>query len=381
MVPTTRSVARMEAAAAAAAAAEEQNPDAAEGAADAAAVAPDAAAEGEASREPDEGEASREPNEGEASREPDEGEVSREPEAAEGSRAPGAAVAWRNPIVDAAQWAIVPYAEDIDQYLRAREADPRRRPIINYDQAIQRGNIRMNMRGTLVNWLVGVAFSNGIRNGAVHHAVSYVDRFLSRNAINRDNLQLLGAAALFVASKYEDIRHPKARWFSSITNDTYTTRQVVEMEADILRTLNWDVGSPTAITFLRRFLTTCCGGNRSRDRKLELMCNYLAELSLLDAYYIRFLPSIVAAACLFVAKFTINPKTRPWNLTVQRNTGYKVSDIKDCVHAIHNLQQADRNSNLKAVRDKYGILESVSIISSPQKITASFLKDLKYASG
>lgn len=47
-------------------------------------------------------------------------------------------------------------------------------------------------------------------------------------------------------------------------------------------------------------------------KKLEFMCSYLAELSLLDYDCIKFLPSVVAAACLFVARFTINPKTRPW---------------------------------------------------------------------
>ena len=46
--------------------------------------------------------------------------------------------------------------------------------------------------------------------------------------------------------------------------------------------------------------------------KLESMCSYLAELSLLDYDCISYLPSVVAAACLFVARFTIQPKTRPW---------------------------------------------------------------------
>jgi hypothetical protein len=74
---------------------------------------------------------------------------------------------------------------------------------------------------------------------------------------------------------------------------------------------------------------------------------------LLDDYYIRFLPSIVAAACLFVGKFTLNPNTRPWNLSVQRITGYKVSDIEDCIRSIHDLQAGRKWSNLRAIRSKY----------------------------
>uniref|UniRef100_A0A0E0NRB4 Cyclin N-terminal domain-containing protein n=1 Tax=Oryza rufipogon TaxID=4529 RepID=A0A0E0NRB4_ORYRU len=309
--PRTRSVARMEAAAAAAAEEEAGNPDGVEGAA-VAAVAPEAAAEGpsepnagEASREPDAGQASREPGAAGPSREPDVAGPSREPDAAGpsrepgaagGSREPGAAGGSRQPVPDAAQLAVVPYVEDIDRYLRSLEAEQTRRPMINYVQEIQGGIINMDVRGILVDWMADVAYVFNLQEETLHHAVSYVDRFLSKIAFPGDKLKLLGTTALFVASKYEEIHPPHVRNFSAVTVNTYTTQQVSKMELDILRFLNFDVGSPT----------------NSSNRKLELMCNYLAELSLLDDYYIRFLPSIVAAACLFVGKFTLNPNTRPW---------------------------------------------------------------------
>uniref|UniRef100_A0A0E0GIS2 Uncharacterized protein n=1 Tax=Oryza nivara TaxID=4536 RepID=A0A0E0GIS2_ORYNI len=309
--PRTRSVARMEAAAAAAAEEEAGNPDGVEGAA-VAAVAPEAAAEGpsepnagEASREPDAGQASREPGAAGPSREPDVAGPSREPDAAGpsrepgaagGSREPGAAGGSRQPVPDAAQLAVVPYVEDIDRYLRSLEAEQTRRPMINYVQEIQGGIINMDVRGILVDWMADVAYVFNLQEETLHHAVSYVDRFLSKIAFPGDKLKLLGTTALFVASKYEEIHPPHVRNFSAVTVNTYTTQQVSKMELNILRFLNFDVGSPT----------------NSSNRKLELMCNYLAELSLLDDYYIRFLPSIVAAACLFVGKFTLNPNTRPW---------------------------------------------------------------------
>ncbi|EEE58556.1 putative cyclin-F3-2 isoform X1 [Oryza sativa Japonica Group] len=388
--PRTRSVARMEATAAAAAAAEEEeagNPDGAEGAA-VVAVAPEAAAEGP--NEPNAGEASREPDAGQASREPDVAGPSRQPGAAGPSREPGAAGGPRQPGAAGGPWqlvpnaagpAVAPYVEDIDRYLRSLEAEESRRPIVNYDQEIQGGHI--NMRGKLVNWMEELVYGFNLWDNILYLAVSYVDRFLSRNVVNRERLQLLGTSALFVASKYEDRCHPSARFFSSITADTYTTQQVVAMEANILSFLNFQMGSPTVITFLRRFLFSCRGSNRPINIRLELMCIYLAELSLLDDYNIRFLPSIVAAACLFVGKFTLNPNTRPWNLSVQRITGYKVSDIEDCIRSIHDLQAGRKWSNLRAIRSKYedDAFERVSTIPSPNTIKPSFLRDLKYVNG
>jgi len=46
--------------------------------------------------------------------------------------------------------------------------------------------------------------------------------------------------------------------------------------------------------------------------KVEFLSFYLAELSLLDYDCIRFLPSIVAASALFLARFIISPEVRPW---------------------------------------------------------------------
>jgi cyclin A len=42
------------------------------------------------------------------------------------------------------------------------------------------------------------------------------------------------------------------------------------------------------------------------------MGSYLAELSLLDYGCLRFLPSVVAASVVFVAKLNIDPYTNPW---------------------------------------------------------------------
>ncbi|XP_015690505.1 putative cyclin-F3-2 isoform X2 [Oryza brachyantha] len=257
-----------------------------------------------------------------------------------------------------------------------------RRPIISYGQEIKGDMLSIGMRGRIVNWLVTASYAIELLDDTVHLAVSYFDRFLSKRAISQDRLQLLCVTALFVASKYVEIDHPKAATFSAMTKYTYSKQQVVKMEADILICLNFEMGTPTVITFVRMFLTSCCEDNRSLNaKKLKSMCIYLAELSLLGDCSIKFRPSVVAAACLFVAKFTINPKIRPWSLAVQRNTGYKVSDIKGCIVDIHNLQSG-RKFAVTAIRDKYRVdkFQRVSTII-PKKIKESFLRNIKYANG
>jgi len=46
--------------------------------------------------------------------------------------------------------------------------------------------------------------------------------------------------------------------------------------------------------------------------KVEFLGWYFVELSLLDYDCIRFLPSVVAASALFLARFLIDPEVHPW---------------------------------------------------------------------
>jgi cyclin-A len=45
---------------------------------------------------------------------------------------------------------------------------------------------------------------------------------------------------------------------------------------------------------------------------LEFLAYYIAELSLIDYSCIKFLPSVVAASAVFLARFTADPSNHPW---------------------------------------------------------------------
>jgi hypothetical protein len=48
-----------------------------------------------------------------------------------------------------------------------------------------------NMRGILVDWLIKIAVAWKLLPDTLHCSISYVDRFLSLNAVNTQKLQLL----------------------------------------------------------------------------------------------------------------------------------------------------------------------------------------------
>lgn len=245
------------------------------------------------------------------------------------------------------------YVSDIYEYLRRMEVDPSKRPLADYVQKVQ-SDVNANMRGVLVDWMVEVAEEYKLVSDTLYFSVSYIDRFLSLNLLSRQKLQLLGVSAMLIASKYEEIKPPEVEDFCYITDNTYNKEQVVEMEADILKSLKFELGGPTVKTFLRRFSKVAQeSNNNTSDLQFEFLCCYLAELSLLDYNCVKFLPSLVAASVVFLARFMSNPMTHPWNLALHQLTRYKPADLKECILNIHDLYLSRKGATLKAVREKY----------------------------
>ncbi|KAG5542055.1 hypothetical protein RHGRI_021787 [Rhododendron griersonianum] len=112
--------------------------------------------------------------------------------------------------------------------------------------------------------------------------------------------------------KYEEISPPKVGDFCYITNNTYTKKEVVKMEADILGYLKFEIGSATIKTFLRILIKIAQESYKTPNLKLEFLCYYLSELSLLDHGCVKYLPSLVAASVIFLSRFTIQSKLHPW---------------------------------------------------------------------
>lgn len=61
-------------------------------------------------------------------------------------------------------------------------------------------DITNSMRAILVDWLVVVGEKYKLQNETLYLAVNYIDRFLSSMSVHREKLQLVGTAAMLLAS-------------------------------------------------------------------------------------------------------------------------------------------------------------------------------------
>ncbi|CAA7030040.1 unnamed protein product [Microthlaspi erraticum] len=69
----------------------------------------------------------------------------------------------------------------------------------------------------------------------------------------------------------------------------------------------------------------------------RLCVAYFSELSILDYKALKFVPFMLAASAVFLARFIICPKQHPWNHMLDEHTKYKAADLQLCLGIIHDL--------------------------------------------
>lgn len=62
----------------------------------------------------------------------------------------------------------------------------------------------------------------------------------------------MGVTSMLVACKYEEMFAPEVGDFAYITDNAFTKSQILEMEQLLLRKLNFQLGRPLPLHFLRR---------------------------------------------------------------------------------------------------------------------------------
>ncbi|XP_062468329.1 G2/mitotic-specific cyclin-B1 [Pezoporus occidentalis] len=248
------------------------------------------------------------------------------------------------------------YAKDIYQYLRELEENWTIRPKYLAGQ-----EINGKMRAVLIDWLVQVQISFKLLQDTLYLSVAIIDCFLQDNTVSKKMLQLVGVTAMFIASKYEE-RHPlHAADLAYVTDNTYTTRQIIQMELQILQALNFHLTRPLASQFLNMALEVAKVNTRQR-----VLAEYLMESTILDYDMVHFPPSKTAAAASCLSLKLL--KGCEWRETLQCYTSYTESDLLPVMqHIAKNVVLANKaTTKEKAIKKKYASSKTIKISTIEQ---------------
>jgi G2/mitotic-specific cyclin 1/2 len=185
------------------------------------------------------------------------------------------------------------YVVEIFEYMKKLELETM--PDSNYidDQK----DLQWGMRSILVDWLIEVHHKFHLLPETLYLTVNIIDRFLSLRAVSLIKLQLVGVAAMFIASKYEEILTPSLSNFIYMADGGYTEEEVLKAERYILQVLDFSLQYPSPMSFLRRVSKA-----ENYDHQTRTLAKYLMEVSLIDHRFLDKTPSLIAASGLYLAR-------------------------------------------------------------------------------
>ncbi|KAL0769623.1 hypothetical protein Bca101_034773 [Brassica carinata] len=126
-----------------------------------------------------------------------------------------------------------PYVTGIFVYLRQLEVKEKSRPLIDYIDKVQK-DVTPDMREVLVDWLVEVAEEYKLLSDTLYLDVSYIDRFLSLQTVNRQKLQLLGVSSMLIASYLKlgkEEPRLETKWFNK---NSYSKMPMLQLHKEIV---------------------------------------------------------------------------------------------------------------------------------------------------
>ncbi|XP_059808443.1 G2/mitotic-specific cyclin-B2 isoform X2 [Hypanus sabinus] len=257
------------------------------------------------------------------------------------------------------------YIKDIYKYLHQLEMQQTIRP-----HYLEGQEINERMRAILVDWLVQVHSRFHLLQETLYMTLAIMDRFLQSQPVSRKKLQLVAVTAMLLASKYEEMYSPTVGDFVYITDNAYTKAQIRQMEILILKELEFNLGRPLPLHFLRRASKAA-----NVDAEKHTLAKYLMELTVIDYSMVHIYPSEIAAAALCLALKVLDQSK--WTPVQQYYTGYSEESLLSTMkHMAKNVVRVNEGlTKHVAIKNKYASVKLLKISTIPQ-LKSPMIKEL-----
>lgn len=236
---------------------------------------------------------------------------------------------------------VAEYAPEIFNYMH--ELENRLAPDGNYME--NQDELKWEMRSVLIDWVVQVHSRFNLLPETLYLTVNYIDRFLSKRKVSLSRFQLVGAVALFIAAKYEEINCPTVQEVAYMADNAYSIDDFLKAERFMIDVLEFDMGWPGPMSFLRRTSKA-----DDYDYETRTLAKYFLEITVMDSRFVASQPSWLAAGAHYLSRRILNKGE--WTELHVFYSGYTESQLRPLAEVLlENCRVAETNH--KAIYEKY----------------------------
>lgn len=167
----------------------------------------------------------------------------------------------------------------------------------------------VGQRAVLVDLVVGLSTTLGLRDHTLHLAVAVIDRFLSLQdePLAPERLQVVGATCLKVSDVFSEqskeyYKQENAAEYAEATNKLAPPDQLLSLEKDMIPKLDFKLHQPTVHWFVQCYLAY---GRFTAEGQVGKTASFIGDLLLLDYELLAYPPSLKAQCAVVLAAFLV----------------------------------------------------------------------------
>ena len=174
-------------------------------------------------------------------------------------------------------------------------AEEKDRRVVDYCSSIQT-EIAAHMRKIVTDWMLEVCEDQQCPPQVFFLATTYLDTFLSRTSIRKNQFQLLASVCLLLASKFSCVVPVTTDQLVIYTDNSVTKEELHQWELLVLETLQWELSVTTVNSFLQHFYSSYSVSEKVRATSLAI-----AALAVTEYKFLLAKDSVIAGAALAAA--------------------------------------------------------------------------------
>ena len=221
----------------------------------------------------------------------------------------------------------------------------------NYGYMKNQNDINEQMRAILVDWIIEVHYNYNLKEETLFQTIWIIDTYLSYEIVPRNNLQLLGVTSLLISCKYNEVIYPTIIEFINITDKAYEIKDILKMEQEILKKLDFNILVPLSLQFYDIISKIF-----NFDNKQYYLGKYFMDSCLIDYNMICFSSSIIALSCAYIVTKFFNIKE--YKILYYINNKNNISQqnlIKESARKLCFIVKHLNQTNFNSIKKKYSL--------------------------
>ena len=181
------------------------------------------------------------------------------------------------------------------------------------------------IRTLLIDWIIEVVHYFKCSQESLYQAIQIIDRFMAETAIASDQVQLVGVAAVLIATKLEEYYAANVSELRRLTMNSYTEDQILAMELHIMTSLKYQIYGVDPMIFINRLIRAAF---REGDVMFYEACIFFLDCITTDEKYWAIKTDKKAAAAVLAALNLIPDvntivESSIWTPTLEYYSGFR----------------------------------------------------------